>query len=65
MKKDGLPVAQISNFTKLSIEEIEKLQLKLNPKSPPIPAQNKRQKVIYWLPNDLTCLDAIFFTHSF
>ena len=25
MKKDGLPLAQISKFTKLSIEEIEKL----------------------------------------
>ncbi len=25
MKKDGLPFAQISKFTKLSIEEIEKL----------------------------------------
>lgn len=25
MKKDGLPPAQISKFTKLSIEEIEKL----------------------------------------
>ncbi len=25
MKKDGLPIAQISKFTKLSIEEIEKL----------------------------------------
>jgi hypothetical protein len=25
MKKDGLPLAQISKFTRLSIEEIEKL----------------------------------------
>ena len=25
MKKDGLPIARISKFTKLSIEEIEKL----------------------------------------
>jgi predicted transposase/invertase (TIGR01784 family) len=25
MKKDGLPIAQIAKFTKLSIEEIEKL----------------------------------------
>jgi predicted transposase/invertase (TIGR01784 family) len=25
MKKDGLPIAQISKFTKLSVEEIEKL----------------------------------------
>lgn len=25
MKKDGLPIAQISKFTKLTIEEIEKL----------------------------------------
>ena len=25
MKKDGLPVAQISKFTKLSVQEIEKL----------------------------------------
>ncbi len=25
MKKEGMPVAQISKFTKLSIEEIEKL----------------------------------------
>jgi predicted transposase/invertase (TIGR01784 family) len=25
MKKDGLPLAQISKFTKLSVEEIEKL----------------------------------------
>jgi predicted transposase YdaD len=25
MKKDGLPLVQISKFTKLSIEEIEKL----------------------------------------
>jgi hypothetical protein len=25
MKKDGLPLAQISKFTKLSIEEVEKL----------------------------------------
>ena len=25
MKRDGLPIAQISKFTKLSIEEIEKL----------------------------------------
>lgn len=25
MKKDGLPIAQISKFTKLSVQEIEKL----------------------------------------
>jgi len=25
MKKDGLPISQIAKFTKLSIEEIEKL----------------------------------------